>query len=164
MTRLAAFAVAALVLAAVGAPAQEQAGPDLSGRWHVSQARSSPGALGNSAKVSFASELIVQERSGDLHVEMRIPRTDPVTAVYKLDGSEVTVATPAGIVEKAKAVRDGQMLVITARRTVSSAFGDFVTDTKESWTRTGDVLTIRKTSTSEGISATETVVYEKAQP
>ena len=153
---------AAAVVAGVGAVAQEQRGPALSGRWHVSQARSSPGALGNSAKVSFASELIVQERSGDLHVELRIPRTDSVTAVYKLDGTEVTVGTPDGIVEKAKAAWDGQALVVTARRTVSSAFGDFVTDTRETWTRSGDILTIQKTSTSDGISATETAVYEKA--
>ena len=163
MWPLISLAVAALALAAVGA-AQEQLGPDLSGRWQVSQARSSAGALGNSAKVSFASELVVEERPGGLQVEMRIPRTDSVTAVYKFDGSEIAVGTPAGVVEKAKAAWEGQTLVITARRTVSSAFGEFVTDTRESWTRNGDILTIRKTATSDGISATETAVYEKAKP
>lgn len=53
---------------------------------------------------------------------------------------------------------------ITARRVVSTAFGEFVTDTKEIWSRTGDVLTIQKTQSSEGISDTETAVFERIQP
>lgn len=158
------IAIAVLVLAAVPALTRAQAGPDLSGRWEISQAKSSPGALGNNAKVSFPSELIIQQRPAELQVEMRIPRTDSVTAVYKLDGSEITVGTPAGIAEKAKAMWDGSKLVITARRVVSSAFGDFITDTKEVWTRSGNVLTIGKTATSDGISATETAVYDKERP
>lgn len=158
------IAIAVLVLAAVPALTRAQEGPDFTGRWEISQAKSSPGAIGNNAKVSFPSELIIQRRAAELQVEMRIPRTDSVTAVYKLDGSEITVSTPAGIAEKAKAMWDGSKLVIAARRVVSSAFGDFITDTKEVWTRSGNVLTIGKTATSDGISATETAVYDKEQP
>lgn len=165
MKPLVLIAIAVFPLAAVPALARAQeGGADFSGRWGISQAKSSPGAVGNNAKVSFPSELIVQQRPGELQVEMRIPRTDSIRAVYKLDGSEITVGTPAGIAERAKAAWDGNRLVITARRVVSSAFGDFVTDTKEVWTRSGNVLTIGKTATSEGISATETAVYDKGQP
>ena len=153
--------IAALALLTVPALPRAQAGTDFSGRWKISQAKSSPGAIGNNAKVTFPSELIVEQRPGELHVDMRIPRTDSVTAVYKLDGSEITVGTPAGIAEKAKAMWDGNKLVITARRVVTSPFGDFVTDTKEVWTRTGNVLTIGKTVTAEGIADTETAVFDK---
>jgi hypothetical protein len=149
----------AVLLAVASAHAQE--GPDFSGTWEISQARSTPGALGNQAKVAFASELIVQQRGGELHVEMRTPRQDTISAVYRLDGSEITVKTPPGIVETARARLEGSTLVITARRVVSSAFGDFVTDTKESWTRSGTVLTVLKTASADNVVATETGVYHK---
>jgi hypothetical protein len=134
---------------------------DFSGKWEISGAKSSPGAIGNGARVTFASELIISQQPAELHVDMRYPRTDPVIAVYKLDGSEITVGTHAGITETARVTPDGDKLIITARRVVASAFGDFVTDTKEVWTRNGNVLTIVKTATSAGASATETAVFER---
>jgi hypothetical protein len=96
-------------------------------------------------------------------VEGRFPRSEPFTTVYKLDGSEVTTGTPAGVTEKAKAAWDGNNLVITARRVVGSAFGDFVTDSKETWSRTGSVLTITKTETSDGVVTNERAVYDRDQ-
>lgn len=161
MKPLVVASVAALVLATVPGVARAQTGPDFSGKWRISQAKSSRGATGNSASVNFPSELIIKQSPAELHVEMRLPRTDPVTAVYKLDGTEVTVATPAGIFEKAKARWDGGKLVITARRVVSTPFGDFVTDSTEVWSRSATSLTIGKTQTAEGVSATETAVFDK---
>lgn len=156
-----AFAALALALVAV---TSAQGRPDFSGRWRVSQAKSTAGAIGNGAKVTFSSELIVKQSAGELNVEMRFPRTDPLMAtVYKLDGSEVTVPTPAGITEKARAAWDGEKIVITARRVVSTAFGEFTTDTKEVWSLTPNTLTIAKTQTSEGLSDTETAVFDKDQ-
>lgn len=154
--------VAASGLVTVSARAPAQTRPDFSGHWKISQARSSPGTLGNSAKVGFPSELVIQHQLAELSVEMRIPRAETVTALYKLDGTEVTLGTPAGITEKAKAMWDGEKLVITARRVISTAFGDFVTDSKEVWNRTGNLLTITKTQTADGVSQTETGVFDKA--
>ena len=156
--------VVAVALVAVPALAVAQARPDFSGKWEISQAKSSAGATSNSANIAFPSELIVMQRPAELHVEARFPRSDPFTTVYKLDGSEVAAGTPAGVTEKAKATWEGNNLVITARRVVASAFGDFVTDSKETWTRTGNVLTITKTETSDGVVNNERAVYDRDQP
>jgi len=163
MRRLLPVSIAALVLAALPAQALAQARPDFSGRWKVSQSKSSPGAVGNNATVAIASEMIVIQRPSELQVELRFPRTEtPTTAVYTFDGSEVVVdGTPDDVTEKARVMWDGNALVITARRLVSTAFGDFVTDTEEVWSRSGDVLTIQKTRTSESVSNSETAVFER---
>lgn len=157
-------ALVAVALATVPVLAVAQARPDFSGKWQISQAKSSAGATSNSANIAFPSELIIVQRPAELHVEGRFPRSDPFTTVYRLDGSEVTAGTPAGVAEKAKATWDGNMLVITARRVVASAFGDFVTDSKEVWTRTGNVLTITKSETSDGLVTSERAVYDRNQP
>ena len=156
--------VVAVALASVSALAVAQARPDFSGKWEISQAKSSAGATSNSANIAFPSELIITQRPTELHVEHRFPRSDPFTTVYKLDGSEVSAGTPAGVTENAKATWDGNTLVITARRVVSSAFGDFVTDSKEIWSRTGNVLTITKTETSDGLVNNERAVFDRDQP
>jgi hypothetical protein len=156
--------VVVVALGTAPALAQAQARPDFSGKWEISQAKSSAGATSNSANISFPSELIITQRPTELHVEVRFPRSEPLTTVYKLDGSEITAGTPAGVTEKAKAAWDGNTLVITARRVVSSAFGDFVTDSKEIWTRTGNVLTITKTETSDGVVTNERAVFDRDQP
>jgi hypothetical protein len=157
--------VAAVALVVGPALTLAQVRPDFSGRWGISQANSSAGAVGNSAKVIFPSELIVMQHPGELHVEMRFARAaDTITAVYKFDGSDITLSTPAGITETARATWEGQQLVITARRVVSTAFGDFVTDTKEMWSRTGNVLTVRKTQSTDGLAATETAIFEYGKP
>jgi hypothetical protein len=153
--------VAALVLVAGPALTGAQTRPDFSGTWEISQAKSSAGATSNSANISFPSELIITQRPAELHVEIRFPRSEPFKTVYKLDGTEVTAGTPAGVNEKARAVWDEQTLVITARRIVSTQFGDFITDSKETWSRTGNVLTIRKSETSDGLTQNETAVFDK---
>ena len=162
MSRLLPASVAALALAALPALAPAQTRPDFSGRWEVSQSKSSRGAVGNRATVAIASVMIVTQRSSELQVEMWFPRTEtPTTAVYTFDGSEVVLGgTPGDVTEKARAMWDGNALVITAKRVVSTAFGDFVSDTKEVWSRSGDVLTIQKTRSGDGVSDSETAVFE----
>ena len=163
MTSLFTAAVVAVALV-TPAFAVAQGRPDFSGKWEISQAKSSAGATSNSANIAFPSEMIITQRSAELQVEARFPRSEPLTTVYTLDGSEITTGTPAGVAEKAKATWDGNNLVITARRVVSSAFGDFVTDSKEIWTRTGSVLTITKSETSDGVVTNERAVFERDQP
>jgi hypothetical protein len=157
---------ASVVAVALAAPALTvaQDKPDFSGKWKISQAKSSAGATSNSANIAFPSELIIVQRSAELQVEARFPRSEPQHTVYKLDGSEITAGTPAGVTETARATWDGNTLVITARRVVSSAFGDFVTDSKEIWTRTGNVLTITKNETSDGLVNNERAVFDRDQP
>jgi hypothetical protein len=152
--------VSVLVLATTTAIAQ--GGPDFSGNWRISQAKSSAGATGNNATISFPSEIVIKQQSGQLHVELRYPRSQVLTTVYKLDGSEITITLPSNVTEKARAAWDGDRLVITARRVVSSAFGEFITDSKEAWSRTGNVLTIQKTQSSDGVTDAETAVFDRA--
>jgi len=159
MRRCIARPLACSLVVAVSAGSAAQSPSDFSGHWKINQAKSSAGATGNNAKVSFPSELVVAHHGSDLRVEIRYPRTDPIVATYPLGGGDVAVPVP-GVTETARAVWDGGRLVITARRVVSTPFGDFVTDTREVWSRAGGVLTIQKTQTSEGLSETETGVFE----
>lgn len=158
---LPAILVSVLMLTTISVTAQAR--PDFSGSWRISQARSSAGAMGNNATISFPSELVIKQQAAELHVELRYPRSEMLTTVYKLDGSEITITLPSSVTEKARAAWDGDKLVITARRVVSSAFGDFVTDIKETWNRTGNVLTIQKTQSSDGVTDSETAVFDRAQ-
>ena len=60
-----------------------QAQPDFSGHWKISQAKSSTGATGNNATVSFPSELVIKQQPNELHVDSRYPRAAPLTTVYR---------------------------------------------------------------------------------
>jgi hypothetical protein len=146
----------------ISAAAQPQ--PDFSGHWKISQAKSSTGATGNNATISFPSELVIKQQPAELHVESRYPRSAPLTTVYKLDGSEITIDLPSSVTEKARVTWNGDKLVITARRVVSSAFGEFVTDIKETWGRAGNVLTVQKTQSADGVTDAETAVFDRDQP
>lgn len=138
-----------------------QSKPDFSGKWVFNQAKSSRGTAGNSPVVSFPTEMAIKQTPAELHLQGSTVRQEGLTAVYKLDGAEVTVGAPEGISEKAKAVWDGSKLVITSRRSFSSPIGDVITDFKEVWTLNGNVLTIEKTKTAEGHSDTVQAVFER---
>ena len=119
-------------------------------------------AAGNAATISFGSELIVTQSPTEVKVEARYPRVEqPQIVVFMLNGTEVTVPLPEGITEKAKASWEGERLVITARRVVSTQFGDFESETKEVWNRMGNVLTIQKTLTADGVTSNETAWFDR---
>lgn len=106
---------------------------------------------------------MITQHPAELHVELRYPRSEPLKTIYRLDGSEIVINLPSSVVERAKAGWEGDRLVISARRVVSSAFGDFVTDSKETWSGTADVLTIQKTQSSDGVIDAETAVFVRAK-
>lgn len=154
--------IAAIALLAVSASATAQAHQDYSGRWALSQSKSTPGAAGNGATISFGSEVVVTQSPTELKVESRFPRVEQTQiVVFRFDGSEVTTPLSEGVVEKAKAAWEGDTVVITARRIVSTQFGDFVSETKETWSRTGNLLTIRKTLMSDGVTDSQTAVFDR---
>ncbi|MET0212595.1 MAG: hypothetical protein ABW292_06315, partial [Vicinamibacterales bacterium] len=159
---LPATALAVVLANPISAAAQVQ--PDFSGHWKISQTKSSIGATGNNATISFPSELVIKQQPAELHVESRYPRSAALTTVYKLDGSEITINLPSSVTEKARARWEGGNLIITARRVVSSAFGEFVTDIKETWSRAGNVLTVQKTQSADGVTDAETAVFDRDQP
>jgi hypothetical protein len=151
---------AALTLAAqAGVSAQGK--PDFSGTWNYNQGKSSPGTSGNAPDLPFWSELTVKQSPTELHVASSTVRQVPVTAVYKLDGSTITVPTAGGIKETAAAKLEGANMVITTKRSFASPAGEMVVEFKEVWTLSGNVLTIEKTRTQDGDSVTLKALYDK---
>jgi hypothetical protein len=138
-----------------------QAAPDFSGTWRLNQAKSSRAIVGNTPDIQFASQLEVKQSATDISMVATSIRQQPVSAVYKLDGSNVNVQAPEGITETAEAKVSGTTLVVTSRRSFSSPAGDIVVDFKEVWSRTGNELTIEKTRTQSGDSSTQKAVYDK---
>jgi hypothetical protein len=138
-----------------------QAAPEFSGTWRLNQAKSSRAIVGNTPDIQFASQLEVKQSPTDVSIVATSIRQQPVSAVYKLDGSKVNVQAPEGIIETGEAKLDGTTLVITSRRSFSSPAGDIVVDFKEVWNRSGNELTVEKTRTQSGESSTQKAVYDK---
>src|SRR4051812_14826609 len=93
-----------------------QAAPDFSGTWKFNQVKSTPGIAGNTPNIAFPSQLVIKQSASDLSVQSTSVRQAPVSAVYKLDGSKVTVEAPRGITETGEAKFEGPNVVITSRR------------------------------------------------
>lgn len=138
-----------------------QAAPEFSGTWRLNQSKSSRAIVGNTPDIQFASQLEVKQSATDVSMVATSIRQQPVSAVYKLDGSTVNVQAPEGITETGQAKLDGATLVITSRRSFSSPAGDIVVDFKEVWSRSGNELTVEKTRTQSGDSSTQKAVYDK---
>ena len=138
-----------------------QAGPDFSGTWRFNQAKSSPNIAGNTPIVPFPSQLVVKQTATEVHVDGTSVRQQPTSATYKLDGSKVSIKAPSGITETGEAKIEGSNLVITTRRSFTSPLGETIVDFMEVWTLNGSALTIEKTRTESGDSATEKAVFDK---
>ena len=138
-----------------------QARPDFSGTWRLNVGKSGPNVAGNTPNIPFPSQIVVKQTPTDISVESTSVRQQPISAVYKLDGSKVTVQVPEGISETGEAKLDGGNLSISSHRSFSSPAGDVDVEFKEVWSLTGNVLTIQKTRTQSGDSSTEKAVYDK---
>ena len=138
-----------------------QAAPEFSGTWRLNQSKSSRAIVGNTPDIQFASQLEVNQSATDISIVATSIRQQPVSAVYKLDGSKINVQAPEGITETGEAKLAGTTLVITSRRSFSSPAGDIVVDFKEVWNRSGNELTVEKTRTQSGDSSTQKAVYDK---
>jgi hypothetical protein len=125
-------------------------------------AQSGPEVAGNGADVPFPSQMVVVQSPTELSVKRSSVRQSAFAAVYKLDGTRVTVEAPTDIKETGEAKFDGANLVVTSRRLFSSPAGDTVVDFMEIWSLSGNALTVKKTMTQEGESQTATAVYEKS--
>ena len=138
-----------------------QAKPDFTGTWKINAAKSGQ-VTGNTPNVAFASQLDVKQSATELSVASTSVRQAPSTAVYKLDGSMITVSAPKGITETAQGKFEGSNVVITTRRSFTSPLGETIINFKETWTVNGNVLTIEKSRLEDGESITEKAVYDKA--
>src|ERR1051325_6145246 len=103
------WTVAVSVALTLGAQAISiaQAALDFSGTWRLNQAKSSRAIVGNTPDIQFASQLEVKQSATDISMVATSIRQQPVSAVYKLDGSKVIVQAPEGITETAEAKWSG---------------------------------------------------------
>ena len=148
-----------LVLHAAGLA---QTRPDFTGTWQLNQAKSSLRVGGNGQIVPFASQLVVKQTDSELHLDASSVRQEPVTALFRLDGTRVSIQAPRGITETGEAKLEGSTLVMTSRRSFASPLGETVVSFKETWTLDRNVLTVEKTRTDDVGSFTEKAVYDRA--
>ena len=108
-----------------------QAKPDLSGTWLLNYDKSGPEVAGNGADVPFPSQMVVAHSAAELSVKRSSVRQAPFAAVYKLDGSRVSVEAPDGIMETGEARFDGATLAVKSRRSFVSPVGETVVEFTE---------------------------------
>lgn len=149
------------LLLGVASDVLAQAKPDFSGTWKFNQLKSTPGIAGNTPNIAFPSQIVVKQSATDFTVASTSVRQAPLTAVYKLDGTKVTVEAPRGLTETGEAKFEGPNVVIVSRRSFSSPAGDTVVNFKEVWTVNGNVLSIEKTRIEDGGNSSEKAVYDK---
>lgn len=140
---LAAVAAVALALAVPRLLAQTR--PDLSGTWSFNDELTRP----SDRTRAHYNTLIIKQTAGEMSVEGVSFQQHLPPVVYKLDGSESTTINADGTT-KAKATWQGGTLAIDSRRTFAGPQGDFVIDTKETWTLANGVLMIERTQTTGG--------------
>ena len=160
MRRLMIVLTLALAMGAQAA-AFAQAKPDFTGTWRFNQAKSNPNIAGNTPNIPFPSQIVVKQTAADVAIDSTSVRQQPFSALFKLDGSKVTIKAPSGITESGEAKFEGANLVITSRRSFSSPAGETIVDFKEVWSLSGNVLTIEKTRAQDGESTSEKAVFDK---
>src|SRR5262245_17741343 len=122
MKRSRGCATAGLVLLVL-ATASAQTKPDFSGKWRYNSSKSSRDTQGNTPDITYPSDLTVRQGATELEFLGASVRQEDMKAVYKLDGSEVSVASAPDVTERAKATWDGQTLVILSKRIIPSPGG-----------------------------------------
>lgn len=165
-----------LVLAAIAVGAQVH--PDLSGTWSYDAARSeaaprraaSSGPVGPQGNApSRGGIALYAGRGGGASNQIVIAQTpaditigqNALSVTYTFDGREI-FAPPAGET-KAVASWDGPRLVIAWKRTYYTVQGYVDSCGRDVYSRSGDTLTLERTTTTPQGTETRTVVFTKAQ-
>ena len=150
---------------ALAAQAPTLAGTDFAGTWTYNRVLSDPRTSGNSPTVPFHAEVVITATAGGFHLEGSTVRQFGITVDYTLDGTEVVVPGQGGITTTSQAVLEGETLVITSTRRFPSPAGEMRADIREVLSVDGDGrLTIEKTQSTTGNSATLKGVYERVSP
>ena len=140
-------------------------GTDFVGTWTYNRVLSDPRTSGNSPTVPFYAEVVIAATADGFRWEGSTVRQDGTTVDYTLDGAEVTVPGQEGITTITQAVLEGETLVITSTRSFMSPAGEMVATFREVLSVDGEGrLTIEKTQSTTGNSATLKGVYERASP
>jgi hypothetical protein len=169
MTR---FVTAAAVAALVGIPmaTQAQQKPDLSGTWTLDDAKSDPaparmgggggGRGGGRMGGAPAASMTIKQTASELTVE----RTTPMgtqTAVYKLDGSESQNTIGMGRASSRASWDGGRLVIATTQTMQGRGGGEMTIESKETYSRDGDALTLEVTRNTPMGSQTRKLVYAR---
>ena len=114
-----------------------QSRPDFSGTWKLS-GTTPPNYPGSAGWGVPSPTLVVKQTSTEVTIQAGQYGPNPMSVVYKLDGSKVDVQAPEGITETGQAMLNGSNLVITSRRSFSSPAGDVVVDFNGNGVGAGD--------------------------
>ena len=163
------IALAALV--ALPAAGRAQARTNFAGTWALDQAKSDPapqagrGGRGGRGGAGVATSLTIQQTAAQLTIEGTVGEL-PVSAVYKLDGSQSTNTLGDIFLSRSKVTWEGPKLVITTVKDMGQGPNGMMSeDTKEVYSLDGGVLTIvattRTTPSASGREQTRKLVYNK---
>jgi hypothetical protein len=163
------IALAALV--ALPAAGRAQAKTNFAGTWAFDQAKSDPappqagrGGRGG-GRSGVATTLTIQQTAGQLTIEGTVGEL-PISAVYKLDGSQSTNTLGDIFLSRSKVTWEGPKLVITTVKDMGQGPNGMMSeDSKEVYSLDGGVLTIvattRTTPSASGREQTRKLVYNK---
>jgi hypothetical protein len=131
----------------------------LSGVWVAAQGGRG-GGRGNFAGFSTPTRLVISESPDEVTIESNLGTAGQMqSAVYRVDGAEHPAPGPIGWDTRARAARADGKLVITVRRTIEGPAGPVHFEIGESYSVSGDTLTLER---SQG-SRTQRISYTRTQ-
>jgi hypothetical protein len=130
-----------------------------SARWVYDQQASGR----NEGSTVLPSELQLAQTANELHFRGSTSRQYLTEAVYKLDGSEVSVTVGPGVKETGRARMEGGNLIITSRRSFDSPAGEVVAELNDVYSVKGDVLTVQRQQTVDGETTAAKAIYNRAR-
>lgn len=138
----------------VGSAVVAQAG--LAGTWTLDPA--GRGGRGTFAGYATATRMVITESATEVTIQTNTgTENQPVTATYRLDGSENPVPGPLGWDTRASATRQDGRLVVTIKRSIDGPDGKLHFEIRDAYTVAGDALTLER---SQG-SRTQKMVYRR---
>ena len=156
--------MAVLILASAGAAGGRNAAtaqsiaPDLAGTWRLQADADASRNRRPINGLSIATQLAIKQSASEVTIESNTGTDNTIVATtLKLDGSEHPIPGPIGWDTRAKSAWNGTALSVAIRRSVHGPEGELVFDIRETYTPTGDTLTLER---SQGRTA-QRLVYRK---
>ena len=138
------FIIALLALITTPLAAQSIA-PGLSGSWALQADAQAARNRRPITGLSIATQLVIRQSATEVSVDSNNGSEGAiVTTTYRLDGSQHAIPGPIGWNTLAKTEWDGTKLVVNIKRSVAGPEGELVFDIKETYTPTGDTLTLER--------------------
>ena len=139
--------------------AAQSIAPSLSGTWVLQADAEAARNRRPITGLSIATRLLIRHSPTEVSVDSNTGSEGAiVTTTYRLDGSEGAIPGPIGWETRAKSEWDGTKLVVDIKRSVAGPEGELVFDIRETYTPSGDTLTVERV---QGRTV-QRLVYKKA--